>query len=258
VKHLKLSLIRTDGGTQMRASIDKDVYFEYRDIWKNGGKFDPIDVFYDGAEYWLADGFHRFYGAREAQLEKIEANVHQGTQRDAILFAAGANSRHGMRRTNADKRRSVEALLSDDEWVKWTDTKIAASALVSINFVGVVRKQLSSDESSPAARTAGEPRVGRDGRSRKSRAKAVSGYFDQKTTGEAEGGNGRPAVKSGKAAASPASAIDDQLKMYVSPLTRGLADVAKLNGGMGPIYENCKNCLDDLIVNMKLMREGKQ
>lgn len=162
---IKLSLIRTDGGTQMRAKIQEEVYLDYRDKWLEGVKFDPVDVFYDGTTYWLGDGFHRFYGAREAKLEKIPANIHQGTQRDAILFAAGANATHGLRRSNADKRRAVETLLNDPEWVKWSDNKIAEQAAVSVQFVSNIRKELSTVDNSPAAKTANEPRVGRDGKS---------------------------------------------------------------------------------------------
>src|SRR5262245_35093918 len=110
---VNLDLIRTDGGTQMRAELDQEVYLDYRDKWLDGVDFEPLDVFHDGAVYWLADGFHRFYRAREAKLATLHCRVHQGTQRDAILFAAGANASHGLRRTNADKRLAVEKLLGD-------------------------------------------------------------------------------------------------------------------------------------------------
>lgn len=39
--------------------------------------------------------------------------------REAILFIVGANASHGLRRTNADKRRTVERLLADEEWRGW-------------------------------------------------------------------------------------------------------------------------------------------
>lgn len=158
---LSLDLLRTDGGTQMRAAIDKDVMFEYRDKWLAGVEFDPIDVFFDGKVYWLGDGFHRFYGGREAKRASIPCRVHQGTQRDAVLFACGANASHGLRRTNADKRLAVEALLNDKEWVKWSDNRIAEQAGVSPNFVNEVRRQLSSDDNSITP----EARIGRDGKS---------------------------------------------------------------------------------------------
>lgn len=141
-KHLELSVIRTDGGTQMRAEIQTDVFQDYRDKWIAGVEFDPIDVFFDGAEYWIADGFHRFYGAREAQKSAIMARIHNGTVRDAILFACSANVSHGLRRSNEDKRRAVMALLEDDEWGQWSDNRIAEQAGVSQPFVGNIRRQL--------------------------------------------------------------------------------------------------------------------
>lgn len=164
---LELSLIRTDGGTQMRADLDRDTYMDYRDKWIAGVRFDPVDVFHDGSAYWLADGFHRFYGAREAKRRTIPANIRQGTVRDAILFACGANTSHGLRRTNADKRRAVETLLNDEEWVSWSDRQIAEKAGVSPNFVGDVRRQLSSDDSSQGEMPEPARRRGRDGRRRK-------------------------------------------------------------------------------------------
>jgi hypothetical protein len=65
--------------------------------------------------------------------------VHQGGLRDAILHSAGANADHGVRRTNADKRRAALMLLQDEVWSKWNDTKIAKACAVSHTFVDTVR-----------------------------------------------------------------------------------------------------------------------
>src|SRR5215207_11626412 len=101
---LALKTIRTDGGTQPRAALNQDRVGEYADDMARGDEFPPVTVFYDGADYWLADGFHRYH-ARATRHPDIEAEVRQGTRRDAILFSVGANASHGMRRTNEDKRR---------------------------------------------------------------------------------------------------------------------------------------------------------
>jgi hypothetical protein len=160
-------LIRVDGGTQMRAELHQEVYLDYRDKWLSGVEFDPVDLFYDGSTYWLADGFHRFYGAREAKRASIPAFVHTGTQRDAILHATGANASHGLRRSNADKRQAVETLLGDEEWVQWSDNRVAEQAAVSVQFVCNIRRELSTVDSSPAAQANGQPRTGRDGKKRR-------------------------------------------------------------------------------------------
>ena len=57
-------------------------------------------------------------------------DVKQGKNRDAVLYSVGANSTHGQRRTNADKRRAVETLLRDDEWGKWSNAEIARRCCV--------------------------------------------------------------------------------------------------------------------------------
>ncbi len=109
-----------DGGAQMRVEMKPDVVREYADEMAAGTIFPPVEVYYDGSIYWLADGFHRVAAARKLDRETIEAEVHEGGDRDAILHGIGSNASHGIRRTQADKRRAVERLLRDEEWGKWT------------------------------------------------------------------------------------------------------------------------------------------
>lgn len=143
--------IRTDGGTQTRAAISGDVVAEYADlIGPNDWPFPPVTVFYDGSEYWLADGFHRVAAARRANerekmRQSIPVEVRQGTQRDAVLWSAGANAAHGLRRTNEDKRRAVLRLLEDGEWGQWSDREIGRRCGVSQPFVSKLRAELSDN-----------------------------------------------------------------------------------------------------------------
>lgn len=58
------------------------------------------------------------------------------------ILTVGANASHGLRRTNADKRKAVEILLNDDEWKLWSDREIARRCLVSHNFVGDIRRSI--------------------------------------------------------------------------------------------------------------------
>jgi hypothetical protein len=140
---LALKTIRTDGGTQPRAALDQDRVAEYADDMARGDEFPPVTAFYDGADYWLADGFHRYH-ARAAHHPDIEVEVRQGTRRDAILHSVGANASHGMRRTNEDKRRAVLTLLGDPEWSQWSDREIARLCAVSDRFVNGLRPQAPS------------------------------------------------------------------------------------------------------------------
>jgi hypothetical protein len=109
---LDISNIRRDGGTQPRAAIDFAVAYEYGEAIKDGQQFPPVVAFYDGADYWLADGFHRVEGAYAEGLTEIECEVHQGTQQDAQWYSFSANKANGLRRTNDDKQRAVKAALA--------------------------------------------------------------------------------------------------------------------------------------------------
>ncbi len=157
--------IKVDGGTQMRAQLDPATVQEYADAMGEAGwgKFPPIIAYYDGSDYWLADGFHRLSAWRSIANwsdAMIPADVRSGTRRDAILHAAGANASHGLRRTNADKRRAVETLLRDDEWAKWSNMEIGRRCNVSEGTVRNIRGDLERTSQI----TKSDERHGADGR----------------------------------------------------------------------------------------------
>ncbi|BDU76269.1 ParB N-terminal domain-containing protein [Mesoterricola sediminis] len=141
VCQILLKHIRLDGGTQARAAVDRAAIEEYAALWKDGARFPPIVVFQDQDIYWLADGFHRHAAADKAGLKKIPAEVRVGTLRDARLYAIGANTAHGVRRTNADKRLAVSMLLDDPEWSKWSNRQISEITGVSHHFVNNMRNE---------------------------------------------------------------------------------------------------------------------
>lgn len=143
---LKLTQIKVDGDLQSRDAINEAIVQEYAEVIREGGKMPPVSVFYDGTRYHLADGWHRFFAHKSAGFPEIEADIIEGTRRDAILFSTGANDEHGLRRTNADKRKSVFILLDDFEWSGWNDSKIARQCKVSSTFVGNLRKEMAGDE----------------------------------------------------------------------------------------------------------------
>lgn len=144
---IEISKIRTDGGTQPRARIDDQIVSDYANAMKDGDQFPPVEVFFDGSNYWLADGFHRLAAARWIKAE-IAITIHQGSLEDAILYSAGANATHGLRRSNEDKRRSVMRLLSHTEWQSWSDREIARRCRVSKTFVNNLRKKITGNVAS--------------------------------------------------------------------------------------------------------------
>jgi hypothetical protein len=142
---IEISRIKTDGGTQPRVSTHQETVAEYREAYKAGIKMPPVTLFFDGTEYWLADGFHRFWAAKEAGLTEIYEEIHPGTLRDAILFSLSANAKHGLRRTNADKRKAIQTLLDDPEWRGWSNEKIAEVCAVSPHTVADAKKSHSAN-----------------------------------------------------------------------------------------------------------------
>lgn len=152
VEHVPLDSIRVDGGTQMRAGLNQETVAEYAAAMEEAGgwgTFPAAEVYHDGSAYWLADGFHRVAAAKEAGIEAIPAKIHSGDRRAAILHAAQANAKHGLRRTNADKRRAVETLLRDEEWRTWSDAEIARRCAVDPKTVGNARRELEGNREIP-------------------------------------------------------------------------------------------------------------
>lgn len=150
---LPITVIRIDGGTQPRSAISEDTVREYAEAMTENAVFPPVALFYDGAEYWLADGFHRYHAARKIQLLSLPCEVHHGTRRDAVLFSVGVNQAHGLRRTNADKRKAVLTLLNDEEWCGWSNSEIARRCHVGHPLVGEVRRSLEELQVTPASPT---------------------------------------------------------------------------------------------------------
>ena len=154
---LSISKIRTDGGTQPRAVLDESIVDEYAEALDGGATFPPVIVFHDGKEYWLADGFHRLGAYRKVEKGKIPAEVRQGTQADAQWHSYSVNQTHGVRRTNADKQRAVQAALAHPNGLNLSNGVIA-------EHVGVSDMMVAKYKPEPTPKDLESPRTGRDGR----------------------------------------------------------------------------------------------
>lgn len=152
---LDLDLIRIDGGTQSREKLNEETVAEYAEAYRAGAKFPPVIVYFDGTDRWLADGFHRYFGAKSAGLTQIFESITPGTKRDAVLYSLGANGKHGLNRTNADKRKSVLIALSDSEWSQLPHKEIAKICDVSREYVSRLAGEVepSCDRSQDRTRT---------------------------------------------------------------------------------------------------------
>ncbi|MEO6026655.1 MAG: ParB/Srx family N-terminal domain-containing protein, partial [Candidatus Binatia bacterium] len=65
---IALAQLRLDGGTQSRADLDENVIDDYAGVYAEHGKLalPPVVTFFDGTDYYLADGFHRYRAAERA------------------------------------------------------------------------------------------------------------------------------------------------------------------------------------------------
>lgn len=151
MKAIKLTEIRIDGGTQTRAEISNATVEEYSEAVLEGAKFPPVDVFFDGVENWLADGFHRYHAHKRAEVKDIAATIHNGSKDDALVFALGANTKNGLRRTNEDKRKCVSIAL--ERWPDWSDRRIADVCGVHHETVGNARPRVVADSATSPTRT---------------------------------------------------------------------------------------------------------
>ena len=142
MKTLNINNIIIDKGTQSRAQISEETVSDYAEAMQAGDQFPPITVFFDGVDYYLADGFHRLHAAQRLGKASIQTEVRTGTLRDAILYSLGANDKHGLRRSNADKRKCVRTLLEDFEWGEMSVSEMARICCVSPQLVSAVKAEM--------------------------------------------------------------------------------------------------------------------
>lgn len=150
VKKLRLDQIRYDGGTQMRTARSPEMVDSYADKYRSGVQMPKPVVFYDAENYWLADGFQRCEAANTAGLATLEFCVYSGGQRQAVLYACGANESHGLPRDKYAKRRAALTCMLDGEWNQ-SNRWIAAVCRVSHRFVDLLRNLLEDAKRVEAA-----------------------------------------------------------------------------------------------------------
>lgn len=139
MKKIKLDDLRIDGGTQSRVVIDQPTVYSYLEHMKEGDEFPKMFAFYDGASYWLVDGFHRYHAYKLLGIKEIEIAYKPGTLEEAQVYSFGVNGTHGKPRTNEDKRKAVEAALEHALTRNKSDHEIAKICHVSHPFVASIR-----------------------------------------------------------------------------------------------------------------------
>jgi len=201
---LPLAALIRDSRVQPRESINATTVSEYaaamakipviREAGLEAASFPPIMAFRERKDskdlYWLADGWHRVLAAEEMGADTIDAEVEDGDVYAAIMYAAGSNATHGLRRTNHDKRRSVRMLLDHPTVIReqWSDVRVAVQAGVGTTLVKTVRQERENELGLPPSRE----RRGSDGKlyslqtrtSEDASQSPVAGRSDEETEGD--------------------------------------------------------------------------
>jgi hypothetical protein len=139
MRRVKLDDIRIDGGTQGRSVIDQQTVYNYLERMKEGDEFPKMFTVFDGATYWLVDGFHRYHAYKLLGIKEIDIDYKPGTLEEAQVLSFGVNGTHGKPRTNEDKRQVVLAALVHPLTMHKKDNEIAKICAVSHSFVASVR-----------------------------------------------------------------------------------------------------------------------
>lgn len=144
IETLPLGQIMVDPRLQPRAKgNDAATVAEYAEAYRRGEKLpEGVVVHTSKGWYFLAEGFQRFEGAKQAGLETLPFEVVKGEYIDAKLIAAGSNKGHGLKRTNEDKRRAVQFAL--EARTEWTNEEVANHVGVGQEMVADIRVALGA------------------------------------------------------------------------------------------------------------------
>lgn len=155
IKVLNLQSIRIDGGTQARTAINNELVSDYAAAMSEGVHFPEIECYFDGVDYWLVDGFHRLHAMLTLGKASATVMVFNGTLREAVWHSLGVNTGHGLRKSNDDKRKSVQAALNDTEWSQQSDRAIAKHCGCSKTLVGQMRNPTPAETNTHAGSVGG-------------------------------------------------------------------------------------------------------
>lgn len=140
---LQVGDLSTNTVLQCREAMSEAAVLEYLEVLENGGELDPIEVCEVDADYFVTDGHHRLEAHRRFGSEDVKVHKVRGSMDLARMLAARANTKHGLKRSNEDKRRQIRICLETAEGGKWSDREIARWCGVSADLVGSVRRSLS-------------------------------------------------------------------------------------------------------------------
>jgi ParB-like chromosome segregation protein Spo0J len=124
--------------------------------------------------FYLTQGWTRIQAAKKLGIKRIECEVRNGNFEDAMDDASVGDIGHGLPRSDDDKRVCAEMQFKIHP--DWSDRKIADRIFVSPSFVGKIRSQVSTVDTSQQENK--PKRKGRDGKTYSAPADTPAGTPD--------------------------------------------------------------------------------
>jgi hypothetical protein len=160
ITYVPLAAIDLESGITARVETSDATIAEYAERMAAADPFPPVILFTENdTTYWLADGVHRVWAARQCGRADIIAEVRHGGRKAALEYAVGANATHGLPRTNADKRNAVMMYLDSFPTNKPQARKIAAVCKVSHTFVHTILAERAGEKAERRKRQRAEAKT---------------------------------------------------------------------------------------------------
>lgn len=154
---VEIADLNLDAAINARVEINQAVVEEYKDLFRDKEetmlqvpsvpKVNPLNPCVLRAKtggFYILDGWHRVLAAKALGLDKIVVTLYGGdrtyTLEEARVLSATVNTAHGLRRSDADKRKAVTILLTDEPGR--TNDATARLAGVSPSLVAAVRREM--------------------------------------------------------------------------------------------------------------------
>ena len=143
---IEINKIKLDSGTQSRERICNETVQEYVSLMLADEILPPINVMTDGSSYYIYDGFHRCLAAVKNKYTSIRAIIEKGTMLDAKRKSWSVNDKHGLKRSNADKRKIISDIALDAEYSQYSSRDLSIITKISHTFIAKVRAELKNKE----------------------------------------------------------------------------------------------------------------
>jgi ParB-like chromosome segregation protein Spo0J len=145
---IELDKLEAPGATS-RARVETALVGSFADLMTMGVKLPPLEVYFDGTTFWLADGFHRVAAARKLNRTTMPAMVMPGDKMRALLALLAANKAS---RSDDDKRHVAHLALTDPLLKTWNNQQLSEHIGVGQDLIQRVRRSVGFAEAAAPQR----------------------------------------------------------------------------------------------------------